>query len=131
MSNEHLQKELRTTSYSDTNLTAENSTGVQALLLGAYLDDKKRWEENLRNTSETMADKLKEMSEVRVAVFRQSKIKSFIFKIFKRKTKQEKRLIQIMNEVEELKNQFINITSSPPSPNTYELAMMGNIFRVR
>lgn len=132
MSDEHLQKELKVSSYSDTHLTPENTVGIPGLILSAYLDDKKRWEDELQEASEAMAEKVKEMTEVRTLILNQSKIKTFLSKTFKIKTKNEKRLLQVMKEVEDLKGQFVGITSSPPSPNAYELAIMGNnLFKAR
>src|SRR5690348_10859800 len=116
MSDEHLQKELKVSSYTDTHLTLDNAVGIPGLILSAYLDDKKRWEDNLKDATEAMAEKIKEMTEIKTLLLSQSKIKTFFSKTFKIKTKNEKRLLQVMKEVEDLKSQFIGITSSPPSP---------------
>ena len=132
MSDEYLQKELKVSNYTDTHLTPENTSGISALILGAYLDDKKKWEDNLKDMGDFMNEKIQEIADIKVALTEQSKFVSFLCKTFKIKTKKEKRLDEIMQEIDKLKVRFEGVIRSPPSQDVYELAIRGNsLFKSR
>lgn len=133
MSDEHLQKELKGRGYSDDYLGKEYGTEiVQALILGAYLDDKKKWEEDINILSTQLADKTKELVEIRDVLLKQARVKTILCKIFRIKTKSEKRFIQINEDMITLKNKLIRLTDTPPLPDAYELAILGNnLFKSR
>jgi hypothetical protein len=127
-----LQNEPRDLHYSDTHLEADISASTQELVLGAYLDEKKKWEDKLKLTSDLLAYKAQQQVELENSIHTQSKFKIFINNLFKRKSKQEKILTIVLKEIDQLKNQFVVVSSSPPRQNAYELAIMGNrIFSCR
>jgi len=126
MSDEYLQKDLKPVIYTDTSLDKDNSAEVQSLILGAYLDDKKKWEDKIKEIGIILAKKLDEENKLRELVLKQSKIKIFLYGLFGKKTNQESKLLQTIKEVDKLGEQLTEMSKAPPSVNAYELAIMGN-----
>ena len=130
MSNENTQDDALY-EYEDTYLEVDASATTQTLVLNAYLDEKQKWEDNIKSTSELLALKIKEQIDIEKKIFNQSKLVKFAKNIFGKKSKQEKKLSQISEEIEKLKNTFAKVSNSPPSPDAYELALLGALFKAR
>ena len=129
MSNEHTQDEEN--GYTDTFLEPDSSASTQNLVLNAYLEEKKRWEDDIKLTTELLASSIKEQIELENKILKQSKLIKFVNGKLNRKSKQEKRLIQVSGEIEKLKSKFARTSNSPPSPDAYELAIFGSLFKAR
>lgn len=130
MSNENTQDD-GLYKYEDTYLEADASATTQTLVLNAYLDEKQKWEDNIKSTSELLALKIKEQIDTEKKIFNQSKFAKFFNGIFRKKSNQEKKLSQLSGEIEKLKNKFARVSNSPPSPDAYELAIIGALFKAR
>lgn len=127
-----LQNEQEDLYYSDTYLEADIDANTQQLVLGAYLQEKQKWETKLKTTSELLAYKAQQQIDLEDSINNQSKFKIFINNLFKRKSKQEKKLISVLKEIDQLKDQFTSVSNSPPPQSAYELAILGNaLFKTR
>lgn len=132
--------------------TAPNNP--QALVLSAYLEEKKKWEEVVRELTVDKFDKIRivtditirletaqfELDDAKALVKSESGFVKSISKIFRFKTKKQKRVLKLEKEIENLKakyeeaeasleevsQQFTEMASSPPSTDRWELALMGN-----
>lgn len=95
---------------------------VQILLLTAYNEDRKLWEDQLRAASDNLSRKLAELKVLN----ENSQSKSFFIKLFTNPIRQDRRKLELADEVEKLKNQVIAMTNNAPNPDSYELAIWGN-----
>jgi hypothetical protein len=103
----------------------------QAIILGAYLEDRKKWEDNLLLLEETLHSKQKEIVLTTVEKENESRIKKFFYRLFRRKTPMKKKLDELKKEIEELERKYLKTVESEPDRVQYEAAMLGNLFKPR
>jgi predicted ATP-dependent Lon-type protease len=157
MSNEYLQNFDK--AYIEQFLaTAPNNP--QALILGAYLEEKEKWENKLKTIlsyKDIILDEAKklekkmieggnELNKLQIELENESGIWVSILKFFNIKTKIQRKFYNLykeshaltikMNklgkEYEEVLNEYEKIYSNPPDTRQYELAMIGNtLFKSR
>jgi hypothetical protein len=131
-----------------------------ALILGAYLDERKKWEnkleilafdktliiERLNEIKFDVAEETGFNNKIKEKVSKDNKIKVFILNLFGLKTSLQKKL-NISNdrlkrfeiELKRIREDFVNISKeyvktidNPPKAEQYELAMIGNsLFKSR
>ena len=122
MFDEYLQREKM---IKDTNFNGTLAE-TQTLLLGAFLSEKKKWEEQVARLWVKLDLKTKELEETRNTFLKQSKLKTFLFGLFKVKSSEDKALIKATQEVESTKLVLEKLVASEPNIDRYELAMFGN-----
>lgn len=131
---------------------APNNT--QALLLSAYLKEKKKWEQEVKDTTLNKIKHIKIMSSINFDIettkldienaefddASKSGVVKFYNKLFGVKTKSQKLIVKLKKEIEDLQlqyamaeeellqasNKFSDLAQRPPSTDRWELAMMGN-----
>jgi len=129
MSNGNLQRK-QVEGLTDTYLEY-NAISTQALLLGAYIEDKKKWEDARYNLSLQITDVLNNAKTLAEKFRHYSRLKLKIFKLFGIKTTEEKSLLKLKATLEILNKEMTYLMENPPNPGIYELAAMGNLFKAR
>lgn len=109
----------------------DNPAATQALILGAYLEDKSKWEHSKFNIAAEINATVQDIQDNLVQLKKYSRLKLKIYKLFGIKTKPEKKVGELNNRLSDLDNKLKLILANPPNPQTYELAMLGNLFKVR
>ena len=110
MSNGNLQRK-QVEGLTDTYLEY-NAISTQALLLGAYIEDKKKWEDARYNLSLQITD-----------VLNNAKTLAEKFRHYSR--------LKLKATLETLNKEMTYLMENPPNPGIYELAAMGNLFKAR
>lgn len=138
-----------------------NPGNPQALILSAYLEEKKKWLQELNSAKVNDALYFKQLTELKIKIAVEENVSlakakqevenqsGFIFKVlklFRIKTKIEKELQNINDKIDSMKielksveaeylklrEEYLKIYSNPPQTDQYELAMIGNsLFKPR
>ena len=103
----------------------------QALILGAYLEERKKWEQIIIQTEKEILYKREELVFASEQSNKEPKIKKLIYGLFKKKTPLKEKAEKLAKEVEYLENKYQVILVNEPNANLYEVAMFGNLFKPR
>lgn len=103
----------------------------QTLILGAYLEERKKWEQIIIQTEKEILFKREELIFASEQSAKESKIKKFVYGLFKKKTPLREKAEKLAKEVEHLENKYQVILVNEPNANLYEVAMFGNLFKPR
>jgi len=157
MSDEYLQNFDK--AYIDQFLAADPNN-PQALIVGAYLEEKERWENRLKtiqtykniilekaqNLEKEMLDNKDKMDKLQVELKNDSGIWSSILAFLNIKTRVQKKFDKLFGEADQLTSkmkelgkqyesvlkEYEEVYLNPPDTRQYELAMMGNtLFKPR
>lgn len=131
MSDEHLQKPGAVNS-----LDAIVNAGVggrQALVLSAFMDERRKWEEKKGLLQEELNTKLEAYKKASASVDDEPSWKKFLYhKLLRRLTPAAVNLEKTMQEIDDVAGKIIEHDAAEPNAVRYELAALGNnLFKPR
>lgn len=131
MSDEHLQKPGAVNS-----LDAIVNAGVggrQALVLSAFMDERRKWEEKKVALQDEFNNKIEAYKKASAFVNEEPGWKRFLYhKILRRHTPAAERLADAMQNVDNSAKKILEHDVSEPNATRYELAALGNnLFKPR
>jgi len=104
---------------------------AQALILGAYMEDKKKWEDNKMLLVQKITNLNKELDDLYTEKDQYSKIKTKLYQLFGKSTPIQKKIDAKEYDLYLLENNLNTAFDSGPDMMGYELALLGNqIFKM-
>jgi hypothetical protein len=97
---------------------------VQTLIINAYNDAKKIWENEVKALSDQVLIKMSEVKYLNEKI--QNNQSKFFDRFFKKSNNDKQLLTKSSNELETLRIELLKVSNAPPDADKYELAVWGS-----